>query len=147
MSRFALRAGIASDAPALAAICRRVLAGGWSEAALASELERDEQPVIVLSDGGVVAGFAILRAVLDEAELLLIAVAPEAQRAGAATALWRRIEDRCRGEGIHTVHLEVRASNGGARAFYARMGFIESGRRRGYYADPVEDAVLMRWRR
>ena len=45
---------------------------------------------------------------------------------------------------VREVLLEVRESNQAARGFYASLGFLEEGRRRSYYADPVEDAVLMR---
>jgi ribosomal-protein-alanine N-acetyltransferase len=47
---------------------------------------------------------------------------------------------------VREVLLEVRESNQAARAFYASLGFVDDGRRRGYYADPVEDAVLLRLR-
>jgi ribosomal-protein-alanine N-acetyltransferase len=47
---------------------------------------------------------------------------------------------------VEKLHLEVRASNGIAIAFYHSLGFIETGHRTRYYADPVEDAVLMELR-
>jgi ribosomal-protein-alanine N-acetyltransferase len=45
--------------------------------------------------------------------------------------------------GVRRVFLEVRESNGGARAFYSGLGFAQQGRRRKYYQDPVEDALLL----
>jgi len=77
----------------------------------------------------------------EEAELLRVAVAPEHRRGGLAAALLAASEDLLRREGIRRLHLEVRVSNGAARALYAGQGWREAGLRRGYYRDG-EDAVL-----
>ena len=81
---------------------------------------------------GDVVGFALVRAIMDEAELLLIAVDPACRRRGVAGALMRSILDECRGRGVHRVHLEVRANNH-AVALYAAHGFTKVGERRDYY--------------
>ena len=64
-------------------------------------------------------------------------------RRGCATLLLRELLSRAAGEGGCRVLLEVRESNAAARAFYARWGFQTTGRRRKYYRDPEEDAVLL----
>jgi ribosomal-protein-alanine N-acetyltransferase len=91
------------------------------------------------------AGFALGRAVLDEAELLTIAVAPEARRRGAGRRLLAAFERQAAAMGARTAHLEVAAGNIAARALYAGAGFAETGRRRGYYrhAGVSDDAVLL----
>ena len=70
----------------------------------------------------------------------------EIQRKGVARRLFEAMTDEAGRAQVRDVVLEVRESNKAARAFYASLAFVEVGRRRGYYADPVEDAVLMRLR-
>jgi ribosomal-protein-alanine acetyltransferase len=98
------------------------------------------------SFGSVVVGFAVASVVAPEAELETIAVAREWQRRGVARRLFAELSAELSAAGVQDVHLEVRESNETAVAFYRVLGFQESGRRRGYYADPVEDAVLLRLR-
>jgi [ribosomal protein S18]-alanine N-acetyltransferase len=93
---------------------------------------------------GVLAGFAVAGLTPPEAELETIVVAAEFQRCGIARRLFQTLADELRQEQVGNVLLEVRASNEPAQAFYRALGFAESGHRHGYYADPVEDAVLMR---
>ncbi len=93
-------------------------------------------------------GFAVARLLLDEAELLLIAVTPAGRRQGVAALLWNDLAHRLYASGARTVHLEVRASNQGAQAFYASRGFVRTGMRRKYYPSGShdgerEDAWLM----
>ena len=79
------------------------------------------------------AGFALSRIVLDEAEILTIAVAPEARGHGHARPLLSRHLDELSRRGVRRVHLEVEEGNGPAIALYRRHGFGETGRRDGYY--------------
>ncbi|UVO52433.1 GNAT family N-acetyltransferase [Sphingomonas sp. SUN019] len=81
---------------------------------------------------GEVAGFALSRAILDEAELLLIATAPAFRRRGIGAALLRSVVSEARGRGVVKLHLEVRANND-AIALYIANGFAKVGERRGYY--------------
>lgn len=78
------------------------------------------------------AGFALVRSVADEAELLLLAVDPKYRRRGVATALLRGIIDDGRAGGVADLHLEVRAGNDAVR-LYTAHGFAKVGERRGYY--------------
>ncbi|WP_174291468.1 GNAT family N-acetyltransferase [Sphingomonas bacterium] len=78
------------------------------------------------------AGFAMVRMVVDEAELLLLAVDPVARRRGVGTALLRAVIGECAAAGIGDLHLEVRAGND-AVALYRGHGFAKVGERRGYY--------------
>jgi ribosomal-protein-alanine N-acetyltransferase len=81
---------------------------------------------------GAAAGFALSRAIMDEAELLLIAVDPAHRRAGVGAALLRSVIAESRGRGVKNLHLEVRANNPAVR-FYAAHGFARAGVRRNYY--------------
>jgi ribosomal-protein-alanine N-acetyltransferase len=99
-----------------------------------------------VSDTGPVVGFAVAGLVVPEAELESIAVSAEYQRRGVARRLYEALADELGRSQVREVALEVRESNQAARAFYTSLGFVEEGRRARYYADPVEDAVLMRAR-
>ncbi|SPJ26248.1 ribosomal protein S18-alanine N-acetyltransferase [Palleronia abyssalis] len=90
-------------------------------------------------------GFALGRHVLDEAELLTIAVHPDHRRRGFARALLRNFHGKAKSAGADVCHLEVAASNAAARALYTSEGYRESGHRRGYYteASPPIDAIVM----
>jgi len=93
--------------------------------------------------GGEVTGFLIARRVASELEILNFAVRPSMRRMGIGLAL---LNAACKwGEsfGAQKGFLEVRASNRSALSFYRRFNFRESGRRQGYYASPVEDALLL----
>jgi ribosomal-protein-alanine N-acetyltransferase len=81
---------------------------------------------------GAVAGFALARAIIDEAELLLIATDPQHRRKGVGTALLRSVIADARGRGVTRLHLEVRAGNA-ATALYRAQGFAKVGERRQYY--------------
>lgn len=95
---------------------------------------------------GAVLGFAVTALVPPEAEMESIAVSAGFQRRGVARRLFVAIADKLCRAGVSELLLEVRESNQAARAFYVALGFAEEGRRPSYYADPVEDAVLMRLR-
>ncbi len=103
---------------------------------------------LVASEHGQVCAFAIARTLIDEAELLLIAVTPNDRRQGVAALLWIELAQRLRSAGAATVFLEVRASNAPGRSFYASRGFTQIGIRKNYYPNGVhdgerEDAILM----
>ncbi len=101
--------------------------------------------VFLLVEGD--AGFLLGRAVAGEAELLTLAVAPEARRRGLGQRLVSRFLYQARLRGAESAFLEVAADNDAAQAVYARAGFIPAGRRRGYYrgADGKSvDALVLR---
>jgi ribosomal-protein-alanine N-acetyltransferase len=92
------------------------------------------------------AGFAMVRSVADEAELLLLAVDPRHRRRGIGTALLRGVIAEAQATGIADLHLEVRSSNE-AVALYRAQGFEKVGERRGYYrgrSGDVHDAHTYR---
>jgi ribosomal-protein-alanine N-acetyltransferase len=85
------------------------------------------------------AGFSLVRAVADEAELLLLAVAQSQQRRGIGQALLGHFIDEARARGARKLHLEVRDNNSAMR-MYRAAGFIPAGRRRNYYHGPEGEA-------
>ena len=95
---------------------------------------------------GVVAGFIVASLLPPQAELEIIAVAPQFQRRGQARRLFTALAVELRTGQSAELLLELRASNLPALAFYRSLGFTEAGRRPRYYHDPIEDALLMRLR-
>lgn len=93
------------------------------------------------------AGFVLAQAVPPEAEILTIAVAPEARGKGLARALMGDLMEALPQAGVDALFLEVAEDNSAARALYAATGFAEAGRRRGYYpraTGPAVDALILR---
>ena len=92
-------------------------------------------------------GFMLARFTLDEGEILLTGIVPEARRRGHAAHLMRVVIDHARAAGIGTLFLEHAAGNVAAGALYRRFGFSPIGRRRAYYAcrgGGREDAITLR---
>ncbi len=122
----------------------------WPVSAYLEAMDRGHRPrrVALVADGngGRVVGLAVANLVAPEAELETIAVAAEGQRQGVGAGLMRALMEELKAERVTELLLEVRASNKSALGFYRALGFLETGRRVGYYADPEEDAVLMRFR-
>jgi len=91
-----------------------------------------------------ICGFIVARCGVDEWEIENVVVAPERRRRGIGRELVRMVV-RLAGAAASAVLLEVRESNTAARQLYEKLGFVEIGRRPGYYHDPVEDALLLRF--
>jgi ribosomal-protein-alanine N-acetyltransferase len=92
-----------------------------------------------------VIGFCSFWRVLDELHVNNLAVLPEARRSGIASALLTRVLEEGARLGARRATLEVRRSNEIARHLYERFGFTVAGVRRGYYSQPIEDALVL-WR-
>jgi [ribosomal protein S18]-alanine N-acetyltransferase len=124
----------------------------WPEAAYLGALNPESTPRRValvatgsdLAGSSQVEGFTVASLLPPQAELESIAVAAGSQRRGLGRMLFDTLVNELRAAGAIEINLEVRASNHAALAFYRRAGFGQTGLRRAYYADPVEDAVLMR---
>jgi ribosomal-protein-alanine N-acetyltransferase len=116
----------------------------WSEATFRGLLRRSDADLIVAESTGKVVGYAAFWAVLDQGELGNVAVATRWRRRGVGRTLVRAILARAVERGVREVYLEVRVSNHAAQELYQRHGFAEVGRRRNYYLEPLEDALVMR---
>ncbi|WP_245216974.1 GNAT family N-acetyltransferase [Neoroseomonas nitratireducens] len=97
---------------------------------------------LVAAPGDAPSGFALGRAAAGEAEVLTIAVRPDARRAGLGRALMRALMAEAARRGAADLFLEVSEANASARALYAGLGAAEAGRRRRYYADGSDALVL-----
>ena len=129
--------------PQVAALERVCFSRPWSEESLQGELWNDSAVVIVAEgEDGAVLGYAGLQTVLDEGYINNVAVDPKYRRQGIADELIAAFV-RFGQAKLAFLTLEVRASNAPAIALYAKHGFGEVGRRKNYYEDPKEDALLM----
>lgn len=133
----------AGHIPQIAAIERACFSHPWSEDMLREVLWNDAA-VMVAAEGedGAVLGYAGLQAVLDEGYIDNIAVAPACRRQGVADALMSAFVRFGRAN-LAFLTLEVRESNAPAIALYRKHGFRAMGRRKNYYDDPKEDAIIM----
>ncbi len=111
---------------------------GWSTDEIAALLA---DPACFLVHAPDSAGFALGRAVADEAELLTLAVAADRRRSGHGAALLAAFEAAARGRGAARAFLEVAADNAPALALYDRAGFVPCGRRRGYYKTAAGERI------
>ncbi len=113
----------------------------WSEAEF-RDLSQDRFCFIEETPDALAVG----RVIVDEAELLTIAVHPAQRKQGQGRALLARFLATARARGAQTAFLEVAADNAAAIALYQNAGFEQTGRRKGYYHHPdgkVVDALIM----
>ncbi len=138
-----IRSMRARDAIAASAIIREIPGTAlWTAESLIESLAAGFLGWVAERDGEV-AGVLIGRIVADEFEIMNLAVDPDDRRKGIATALVDSALDSARSEGCKAAHLEVRASNAAAIGLYRARGFAETGRRKRYYDNPIEDALLL----
>jgi len=140
---FCVRAATLADLPALLALDRGApTAAHWGEAEYRRHLTEDTGHVTLVIEEDYLHGFIVGRELGPEWEIENIVVASVVQRQGLGEQLVAELLALARSRGVKAMFLEVRESNGPARALYSKMGFLESGRRRSYYRAPEEDALL-----
>lgn len=144
MSEVAFRAMTPADLEAVADLTRRADPFGWTLRNF-SDAHASGNTLTVLTVDGVTTGIAAVMHVLDESELLEIAVQPAMQGRGYGKALLAQVIALARRNGAVRMFLEVRESNARARKMYTSFGFEETGRRKNYYPteNGREDAILM----
>jgi len=138
------------DALAIAQMSRQRIEDGlpwrWTPERVARNLARAHTNAIVGRIDGELAGFALMAYGEQEAHLLLMAVSAPRARQGVGSRLLRWLDATLEVAGITTTVVEARADNGGALAFYARHGFGETQRVRGYYEGQVDGVRMTRER-
>lgn len=115
----------------------------WTREGFFTFLLKEENMFFVVEEKGQILGYCSMQTVLDEGDILNVAVTRDRQKEGIGYFLVDSMLMLAAARGIHIVHLEVRESNGSARRLYQRLGFKEDGFRKNYYTEPVENAVLM----
>ncbi len=137
----AIRSAAVDDVPAILAIERQApSAAHWT----AEQYENlvGSGVVLVAEEAGSLCGFICAKAVAGEWEVENVVVSAEFLRRGIADELLHELIQRAQNEAASAILLEVRESNLPARGLYEKHGFRDVGRRRAYYRDPAEDAIL-----
>ncbi len=136
-----------ADAAAIAALHAASFHRGWSEDEVEALLADRNVLAHRARRGGRLAGFILSRRAADEAEILSVATAAQARGRGVGRTILDLHLRRLAGLGIRAVYLEVEEENIPARRLYARAGFRDVGRRKGYYRGKdgrTADAVVLR---
>ena len=116
-----------------------------SQADAQAKVQFQSRTALVVEQSGNVVGFIVGRQVEDEWEIENIAVTGSARRCGLGSRLVGEFLNLVRSRGGKTVFLEVRESNGAARSLYEKWAFLEVGRRKMYYQNPAEDALVLKF--
>ena len=116
----------------------------WSEKSVASELTNALSLWLVAMEEDKVAGYVGSQTVMDETDMMNVAVHPDHRRKGIAEALVLSLAEALKEKGSHCLTLEVRASNAPAIGLYEKLGFQQIGLRKNYYHNPKEDARILR---
>ena len=116
----------------------------WSEATFRGLLRRRDSDLLVADVKGEIAGYAVFWAVMDQGELGNVAVDESHRGKGIGTKLIEAVLNRAGDRGVREIFLEVRKSNVRAQDLYKAFGFSEVGRRKNYYLEPLEDALVMK---
>ena len=133
-----------SDIPQLAALEKQCFSDPWSVSAFEYELNNPLSLWLVAAEGDTVAGYVGSQTVIDESDMMNIAVRPDFRRQGIAENLIESLIIMLNTRQSKSLTLEVRVSNTPAIRLYEKMGFIQVGRRPGYYRNPREDAYILR---
>ena len=134
----------ASHVAQVAALEKICFSDPWSENSVASELNNKLALWLVAVEGEQVAGYIGSQTVLDETDMMNVAVHPDYRRRGIAETLILSLVEELKKLDSRCLTLEVRASNDPAISLYKKLGFGEIGRRKNYYRNPREDALILR---
>lgn len=115
----------------------------WTREGFLTYLIKKDTLFFVVEEKEKILGYCSMMTVLDEGDILNVAVDRQRQREGIGQFLVDSMLRMAELQGMKQIHLEVRESNGTARRLYERLGFKEDGLRKNYYESPVENAVLM----
>ena len=116
----------------------------WDEKSIDYELTNQLSHWLVALEADTVVGYVGSQTVIDETDMMNIAVHPDFRRKGIAEALVNALVSDLKELGSHCLTLEVRESNEPAKALYEKLGFIHVGTRKNYYRHPKEDGLILR---
>lgn len=134
----------AREVPRIAELEKLCFHDPWSENSIASELKNDLSLWLVAIEEDRVLGYVGSQTVLGWTDMMNIAVHPDHRRRDIAEMLVTALEKELKTRESRCLTLEVRASNEPAKSLYSKLGFREVGRRRNYYRNPREDALILR---
>ena len=141
-----IRAATIGDLPAIFVLERSSpTAAHWKESDYRTGIAQPERLVLVAERETSIVGFLVASVATEEWELENIAVSPAALRKGIGRALMNGLINRARQVQAAEIRQEIRASNTAAQKLGLSVGFIQGGRRRDYYQNPTEDALLFKY--
>lgn len=137
------RKGTEEDVKQIAELEARTFPDAWTEKSVMETFKQTHAFINVAEVDGTFAGYCIIYYVMDEAEIVRIAISEDVRRQGIGKGLLDYTCECCKERQIERLLLDVREGNEGARAFYEKYGFQTDGTRKNFYDMPKEHAVLM----
>ena len=137
------RRSLPSDSTAISYAEAEIFSDPWSERDIISTISTEGAMCYTAVKDGRLVAYILGRVIAPEGEIYRIAVLPEYRRRGIGYRLLDYAAKTERGRGLEVLFLEVRSQNVAAIALYEAYGFKRAGVRRGYYKDPVDDAIIM----
>lgn len=131
------------DATGIAELEKEIFPDPWSYRSVVDLISTEGAMCFTAREGERVVAYVIGRLIAPEGEIYRVAVAPEYRRRGIAYRLLDYAVKTSRGKGLESIFLEVRSKNVAAINLYRTYGFSEVSRRRGYYKNPDDDAIIM----
>ncbi len=144
MNAIEIRRMRSTDLPRVMLIELSTFTMPWSEATFRGLLRRKDSDLLVAELKGEVVGYAVFWAVFDQGELGNVAVDDEYRGQGIGGKLIEAVLERAQERGVREIFLEVRKSNVRAQELYYTFGFTQVGRRKNYYLEPLEDALVLK---
>lgn len=138
-----LRNMLPEDASVISAFEKKLFGTCLDETSYKKMCMQEENIYMAAEDGGTVIAYCTITALYETADLCNIAVREEYRRCHIAERLLEKCIMCCKDRGVERILLEVREGNAPALNFYKKMDFVEIARRKGYYKEPCEDAVIM----
>lgn len=132
-----------ADLPVVSEIEKACFGERWSQGAFANELDNSASAYFTLTESGEIIGYAGYWLILEEAHITTIGVSPAHQGKGLGEYLLLHLIEHAKRAQAKWITLEVRASNEVAQNLYKKYGFTSLGRRKAYYQDNREDALVM----
>ena len=116
----------------------------WTETGFFTFLLREDTLFLVAEEGEKILGYCGVVTVQDEGDITNVAVEKNSQNQGIGKKLLEEMFQRTQKAGVCRLFLEVRAGNAAALHLYEKMGFVQTGIRKNFYEQPVEDGVVMK---
>ena len=147
MADMIIRRGEEKDILAIEELEKQCFATPWSYESLKYDIVENNRALYLVAEiEGEIVGYVGIWKIVDEGHITNVAASPEHRRCGIARGILTQLFEICETRhGIEAFTLEVRPSNAPALALYQSFGFEAAGRRKGYYEDNGEDAIIM-WR-
>ena len=140
-----VRNAIKSDTQEIAALEKATFPMPWSEASILHDIEENDIAMVVVAEvDGVFAGYADVWCIAGEGQLNNIAVSKNARGNGIGRKIMSELIEQLKKMNYYEMSLEVRPSNIVAVSLYEKLGFVQAGRREGYYLHNGEDALILK---